>query len=42
MSDSAACAMAIVAAVVLLLIAMFGVRHVIGFPGFFPDLFNRL
>jgi hypothetical protein len=42
MSDRAACAMAIGVGVVLLLIAMFGIRHVIGFPEFFPDLFNRL
>jgi hypothetical protein len=42
MSDSAACAVAIVAGVILVLIAMFDIRHVSGFPEFFPDLFNRL
>jgi hypothetical protein len=42
LSDSFACALALVVAVILLLIAAFGIRHVSGFPGFIPDLFNRL
>lgn len=41
MSDSAACAVALVAGVIFVLIAMFGIRHVSGFPEFFPDLFER-
>jgi hypothetical protein len=42
MSDSAACALALVVGFILLFVAMFGVRHVIGFPEFLPDLFNKL
>jgi hypothetical protein len=42
MSDSAACAVALVVGVIFVLIAMFGIRHVSGFPEFFPDLFHRL
>jgi hypothetical protein len=42
MSDGAACAVALVTGVLFVLIAMFGIRHVSGFPAFFPDLFNRL
>jgi hypothetical protein len=41
MSDRAACALAIVAGVICVLIGTFGIRHVSGFPGFLPDLFNR-
>jgi hypothetical protein len=40
-SDSAACVVALVGGVILLLVATFGIRHVIGFPGFLPDLFNK-
>ncbi len=42
MSDRAACAVAVVAGILFILIATFGIRHVGGFPTFFPDLFNRL
>jgi hypothetical protein len=42
MSDSAACAVALVVGTILLLIAILGIRHVSGFPPFFPDLFNKL
>ncbi len=42
MSDSAACAVALVLGVIFVLIAMFGIRHVSGFPEFFPDLFARI
>jgi hypothetical protein len=42
MSDGAACAVALVAGILFILIATFGIRHVSGFPAFFPDLFNRL
>jgi len=42
MSDSAACAVALVVGVICILIAIFGIRHVSGFPEFFPDLFERL
>jgi hypothetical protein len=42
MSDSAACALALVVGIILVLIAMLGIRHVSGFPDFFPDLFGRL
>ena len=42
MSDGAACAVALIAGVLFILIATFGIRHVSGFPAFFPDLFNRL
>ena len=42
MSDRAACAVAFIAGVVCISIAMFGIRHVTGFPEFFPDFFGRL
>src|SRR4030095_13951054 len=42
MSDNAACAIALAAGVVFVLIAVFGIRYVSGFPEFFPDLFGRL
>jgi hypothetical protein len=42
MSDGAACAVALVVGVICVLIAMLGIRHVSGFPEFFPDLFDRL
>ena len=42
MSDGAACVVALVVGVIFVLIAMFGIRHVSGFPEFFPDLFHRL
>jgi hypothetical protein len=41
MSDSAACAVALGVGIIFILIAMFGIRHVSGFPEFFPDLFGR-
>jgi len=41
MSDRAACAVALAVGVISVLIAMFGIRHVSGFPSFFPDLFDR-
>jgi hypothetical protein len=41
MSDRAACAVAIGVGVIFVLIGAFGIRHVSGFPGFLPDLFNR-
>ena len=40
MPDGAAFAIAIVVGVICLLIGTFGIRHVSGFPGFLPDLFN--
>jgi hypothetical protein len=40
-SDGAACAVTIVVGVILVLIAMFGMRHVTSFPEFVPDLFSR-
>jgi len=42
MSDSAACTVALVVGVFCILIAAFGIRHVSGFPWFFPDLFEKL
>lgn len=42
MPDNAACAVALVVGVICILIAVFGIRHVSGFPKFFPDLFERL
>lgn len=42
MTDSAACKVAIVVGVFFILIAAFGIRHVGGFPSFFPDLFEEL
>jgi len=42
MPDRAACAVAIVVGVILLLVGIFGIRHVSGFPVFFPDVFDRL
>ena len=41
MSDRAACAVAIVAGVLCILIGTFGFRHVSGYPVVLPDLFNR-
>jgi hypothetical protein len=41
MSNRAASALAIVGGVILVLIAMFGIRHVTGFPQFLPDVFSR-
>jgi len=41
MPDRAACAVAIVVGAIFILIGTFGIRHVSGFPGFLPDLFNR-
>jgi hypothetical protein len=41
MSDRAACAVALAVGAISVLIAMFGIRHVSGFPNFFPDLFDR-
>jgi hypothetical protein len=41
MSDGAACAVAILVGVIFILIATFGIRHVIGFPEFVPDIFSR-
>jgi hypothetical protein len=41
MPDRAACALAIVVGAILVLVGTFGIRHVSGFPGFLPDLFNR-
>ena len=40
MSDSAACALALAGGVICILIAVFGIRHVSGFPEFFPDIFK--
>jgi hypothetical protein len=42
MSDSAACTVALVVGVFCILIATLGIRHVSGFPQFFPDLFEKL
>jgi len=42
MTDRAACTVALIAGVFFILIATFGIRHVIGFPWFFPDLFEKL
>ena len=42
MSDRAACTVGFIVGVICLVIAMFGIRHVSGFPKFLPDLFNRL
>jgi len=42
MSDAAACAVALGVGVICISIAILGVRHVAGFPGFLPDLFERL
>ena len=42
MSDGAACAVALVVGIIFVSIAMLGIRHVSGFPEFFPDLFGRL
>jgi|SRR5579872_1776431 len=42
MPDSAACAIALVVGTICILIAIFGIRHVSGFPQFIPDLFERL
>lgn len=41
MSDGAACAVALVVGIIFVLIAMFGIRHVGGVPGFLPDLYHR-
>jgi hypothetical protein len=41
MSDGAACAVALVVGVICILIAILGIRHVGGFPGFLPDLIDR-
>ena len=41
MSNSAACAVALVVGVIFMLIAIFGIRHVSGVPEFIPDLFDR-
>src|SRR6185437_3094554 len=37
MPDSAACAVVLVVGIICILIAIFGIRHVSGFPQFFPD-----
>jgi hypothetical protein len=42
MSDRAACAVALVAGTIFILIALFGIRHVSGFPETFPDMFGKL
>jgi hypothetical protein len=42
MSDTAACALALVVGVLFVLIAIFGIRNVSGLPEFLPDLFDRL
>ena len=42
MSDNAACGVALATGVILILIAIFGMRHVSGFPESLPDLFGRL
>jgi hypothetical protein len=42
MSDNAACTVALVVGVLCILIATIGIRHVTGFPWFFPDLFEKL
>jgi hypothetical protein len=42
MSDTAACAVALIVGIICILIGVLGIRHVSGFPGFFPDLFERL
>jgi hypothetical protein len=39
-SNTTACRIAIVAGVICILIAVFGIRHVSGFPGFLPDLLS--
>jgi hypothetical protein len=41
MSDSAACTVALSIGVVFILIATLGIRHVSGFPLFFPDVFDK-
>jgi hypothetical protein len=41
MSEGAACAVAIVVGVILVIIATFGIRHVTGFPEILPDPFSR-
>jgi len=40
-SDRAACAVGVVVGVVCILIAIVGIRHVIGIPEFLPDLIKR-
>lgn len=42
MSDRAACRVAIIGGSVFLLIGVLGIRHVSGFPGFLPDLIQRI
>jgi hypothetical protein len=41
MSDSAACTVALITGAFFILIATFGIRHVSGFPLFFPDVFGK-
>jgi hypothetical protein len=41
MSDNAACTIALNVGIIFVLIAIFGIRHVSGFPAFIPDLFGR-
>ena len=40
MSDRAACTVALVAGIIFILVAIFGIRHTSGFPTFFPDVFG--
>lgn len=42
MSDRAACAVAILLGSVLILIGMFGIRHISGFPRLIPDPFGKV
>jgi hypothetical protein len=42
MSDRTACKVALVLGIICISIAIFGIRHVSGIPGFIPDLFERL
>jgi hypothetical protein len=42
MSDRSACAVALVAGVIFIFIAMFGIRHISGLPALLPDLFDKI
>jgi hypothetical protein len=41
LSDSTACAIALIAGAILIFIGMLGIRHVSGLPEFLPDLFGK-
>ena len=41
MLDGAACAVALVAGTLSIAVGVFGIRHVLGFPEFLPDLFKN-